>query len=156
MNAPERCATPALETAGSSGALTAIDLETRWTFVVAEAVARAHEKVEFRDRVTLAAARKELVLAGRKPDAAQLDYARRILAQPEDARRYHVHERVYARRALQLHESPDEVSVPLQAFRIGALGIAAIPFEVFTESGLEIKQKRALKPAFTMALAKGS
>ena len=35
---------------------------------VSKAVARAHEKIEFRDGVTLAAARKELVLAVRKPD----------------------------------------------------------------------------------------
>ena len=123
---------------------------------VSKAVARAHAKVEFRDGVTLAAARKELVLAIRKPDEEQLAYVRRILAQPEDAKPYHVHERVYARRALQLHESPDEVSVPLQAFRIGELGIVAIPFEVFTESGLEIKRKSPLKPAFTIELANGS
>ena len=55
-----------------------------------------------------------------------------------------------------MHDSPDEVSVPLQAFRIGELGIAAIPFEVFTESGLEIKQKSPLKPTFTIELANGS
>ena len=123
---------------------------------VSKAVARAHAKIEFRDGVTLAAARKELVLAVRKPDEEQLAYVRQILAQPEDAKPYHVHEREYARRALQLHDSPDEVSVPLQAFRIGELGIAAIPFEVFTESGLEIKQKSPLKPAFTIELANGS
>ncbi len=123
---------------------------------VSKAVARAHAKIEFRDGVTLAAARKELVLAVRKPSEEQLAYVRRILAQPEDAKPYHVHEREYARRALQLHESPDEVSVPLQTFRIGDLRIAAIPFEVFTESGLEIKQKSPRKPAFTIELANGS
>jgi neutral ceramidase len=44
----------------------------------------------------------------------------------------------------------------LQTIGIGDLGIAAIPFEVFTESGLEIKQKSPLKPAFTIELANGS
>ena len=96
------------------------------------------------------------MLAVRKPTRSNWPTSGEILAQPEDAKPYHVHERDYARRALQLHESPDEVSVPLQAFRIGDLGIAAIPFEVFTETGLEIKQKSPLKPTFTIELANGS
>jgi hypothetical protein len=96
------------------------------------------------------------VLAVRKPTEEQLAYARQILARPEDARPYHAHERIYAQRALQLHDSPDEVAVPLQAFRIGGLGIAAIPFEVFTESGLAIKRESPLNPTFTIELANGS
>ena len=98
----------------------------------------------------------ELVLAVRKPTAEQLAYCRQVLAKPEDAPKHHVYERVYAQRALQLHDSPDEVSIPLQAFRIGDLGIAAIPFEVFTESGLEIKKESPLQPTFTIELANGS
>jgi hypothetical protein len=123
---------------------------------VAEAVYRAHQKIEFRDWVPLAAARRELVLGVRHPTEEQLAYVRQVLAKPEDARPYHVHERTYAQRALQLAESPSEVSIPLQAFRIGDLGIAAIPFEVFTESGLEIKRRSPLKPTFTIELANGS
>jgi hypothetical protein len=123
---------------------------------VAEAVYRAHQKIEFRDWVPLSAARRELVLGVRKPTEEQLAYVHQVLARPEDARPYHVHERIYAQRALQLYESPDKVSIPLQAFRIGDLGIAAIPFEVFTESGLAIKQKSPLKPTFTIELANGS
>jgi neutral ceramidase len=123
---------------------------------VADAVHRAHQKVEFRDWVPLAAARRELVLGVRKPTPAQLDYFRQILARPEGARKYHPHERIYAERVLQLHESPVEVSVPLQAFRIGDLGIAAIPFEVFTESGLAIKKDSPFPRTFTIELANGS
>jgi neutral ceramidase len=123
---------------------------------VADAVHRAHQKVEFRDWVLLAAARRELVLGVRKPTPAQLDYFRQILARPEGAKKHHPHERIYAERVLQLHDSPDEVSVPLQAFRIGDLGIAAIPFEVFTESGLAIKKDSPFPATFTIELANGS
>jgi hypothetical protein len=123
---------------------------------VATAVAKAHSKITFHDWAPLAAARRELALAVRKPTAPQLAYAQQILAKPEDAKPYHVHERTYARRTLQLHESPDQVSVPLQAFRLGDLAIAAIPFEVFTESGLQIKEQSPLKPCFTIELANGS
>src|SRR5690606_7444634 len=86
---------------------------------VAQAVAKAHQGVKFQDWVSLAAARKELVLAVRKPNEEQLAYARGVLAKPDSEKPYHPLEKNYANRVLQLHESPDEVSVPLQAFRIG-------------------------------------
>jgi neutral ceramidase len=123
---------------------------------VADAVLRAHEKVEFRDWMPLAAVRRELVLAVRKPTSEQLDYFRQILARPESARKYHPHERIYAERVMQVHASPSEVSVPLQAFRIGDLAIAAIPFEVFSESGLTIKKGSPFSETFTIELANGS
>ncbi len=100
--------------------------------------------------------RNELTLAVRKPTAEQIDYARKILDKPEDARPYHEREKVYAQRVLQMHESPDEVSVVLQAFRIGELGICAIPFEVFVEIGLQIKAKSPFERTFTISHANGS
>jgi hypothetical protein len=123
---------------------------------VAEAVDRAYQEIAFHDWVPLAAAQKELVLAVRKPTAEQLSYVRQILAKPESAKPYHPLERVYAQRVLQLADSPDTVSILLQTFRVGELGIAAIPFEVFTETGLEIKRKSPLKSTFTIELANGS
>jgi hypothetical protein len=43
----------------------------------------------------------------------------------------------------------------LQAVRIGELGISAIPFEVFSEIGLELKARNPFKPSFTIELANG-
>jgi neutral ceramidase len=123
---------------------------------VAQAVASAHATIKFRNWVPLAAAKRELSLKVRKPNEQQLAYVRAVLAKPEDAKPYHPLERIYAQRVLLLHDSPDEVSIMLQAFRIGDLGVTAIPFEVFTETGLEIKQKSPLKPTFTIELANGS
>ncbi|MEO6808334.1 MAG: neutral/alkaline non-lysosomal ceramidase N-terminal domain-containing protein [Isosphaeraceae bacterium] len=123
---------------------------------VARAVVKAHQDVKFQDWVPLSAAHKELVLAVRKPNEEQLAYARAVLAKPDSEKPKHPLEKNYANRAVQLYGSPDEVSIPLQAFRIGTLGIAAIPFEVFTESGLAIKEKSPLKPSFTIELANGS
>ena len=45
---------------------------------------------------------------------------------------------IYAREALHLSQYPQTVMMPLQALRIGNLGIAAIPCEVFAETGLAI------------------
>jgi hypothetical protein len=55
-----------------------------------------------------------------------------------------------------LLEKPDETKIILQAFRIGDLGVAAIPFETFAETGLEIKEKSPFKTTFTIELANGS
>ena len=43
----------------------------------------------------------------------------------------------------------------LQAIRIGQLGITAIPCEVFTEIGLDIKRKSPMATTFTIELANG-
>ena len=48
---------------------------------------------------------------------------------------------------------PATVETSVQALRIGDLGIAAIPCEVFVETGLEIKAASSLKPSFTIELA---
>jgi neutral ceramidase len=124
--------------------------------LVAQKVFEAHQKIDFHDWVELGARQEELTLAVRKPTEAQLAYARKILEKPEDAKPYHVREKIYARRVQQLDESPDEVSVILQTFRIGEVGIAAIPFEVFVEIGLEIKEKSPFARTFTISLANGS
>ncbi|MFG0335832.1 MAG: hypothetical protein ACF8TS_20930 [Maioricimonas sp. JB049] len=127
---------------------------------VAELVARrVHEacgQIEYRDWVPLGSASGDLTLRVRKPDEAMLKYFEEIMAKPEDAPRHHRYERSYAGRVQALHEGPDEISIPLQAVRIGNLGIAAIPFEVFCEIGLEIKEKSPFDDAFTIELANDS
>jgi hypothetical protein len=124
--------------------------------LVGQAVCKAHQKVEFHDWAKLATAQEEVTLAVRKPTDEQLAYARKILAKPEDARPYHRREKTYARRALQLHESPDEVKVLLQAFRIDDLGICALPFEVFVEIGLKVKTESPLGQTFVVSHANGT
>ena len=124
--------------------------------VVAQAVQKAHQDVEFKDYVTLGAAKEELTLAVRKPTDEQMAYAKTILAKPEDAKPYHRHERTYANRVQTLHESPDELSVVLQAFRIGDLGVCTIPFEVFVEIGLQMKAESPLEQTFVVSHANGS
>jgi hypothetical protein len=124
--------------------------------LVAQAVFQAHPTIEFHDWVPLAGATETLTLAVRKPTDGQLEYAAKVLAKPEEAKRNHRHERVYARRAQQLHQSPDEVSVTLQTFRIGDLGVCAMPFEVFVEIGLQIKAESPLGQTFVISHANGS
>jgi hypothetical protein len=123
--------------------------------LVAQRVHYAHKSVKYHDWVALGAMQKDLVLKVRKPTEEQLRYFENVMTNKQ-RKPYYVHERTYADRVAQLAKSPDTVSIPLQAIRIGDVGIAAIPFEVFVEIGLEIKQKSPFPRSFTIELANGS
>lgn len=124
--------------------------------IASQAVFREHETIEFHDWVSLAATSEELSLAVRKPTDEQRAYMREVMAKPADAKPYHRNEKVYAQRAAQLHQSPDDVTVILQAFRIGDLGLCALPFEVFVEIGLRIKTDSPLSQNFVVSHANGT
>ena len=124
---------------------------------VAKEVMRVYNTLEYKPWVLLQALQSELTLDVRRATPEMLAYAENILAQPDSVKPAHPLGRISAERVLQMQkEWPDQVTVILQAFRIGDLGIAAIPFETFTETGLEIKSKSPFKPTFTMELANGS
>lgn len=120
----------------------------------AEAVCGQYDNLVWHDHVPLGMRQRDLELAVRKPTPAQLAHVRKVLSEPKRPDKF-PHERTYALRAMQQLESPDSVQVMLQAVRIGDLGISAIPFEVFSEIGLELKARNPFKPSFTMELANG-
>lgn len=121
---------------------------------VAKAAAVAYKSATFRSDVTLAAATEELELRVRKPSAAELARATDILAKASN-RVLKTPDEVYARETTLIGKYPDTVPLMLQALRVGDLGIAAIPCEVFTQIGLDIKARSPLKPTFTVSLANG-
>jgi len=124
---------------------------------LAQEVYRVYKTIKHKDWVKLQAAQSELTLGVRKGTPEMLENARKVLARPEGEKPlYHSLERHYASRLLQIDkEWPDKIDVIVQAFRIGDLGVAAVPFETFTATGLEIKAKSPFKPTFTIELANG-
>ena len=122
---------------------------------VAQRVAEAHGDVEFHDWVKLAAAASELELQVRKPTPEMIEYLASV-TDTEDAERRHRREAIYAERIDKIIDAPESVEVPLQTLQIGDLGITAIPFEVFTEIGLELKESSPFEDTFTIELANGS
>ncbi len=121
---------------------------------VAMAALAAHEKAEYRSAVFIAMRETEIELKVRKPSADDIAAATARLEKAGPFP-YKTMPDIYARETLKLTEYPDTVKLKLQAIRIGELGIVAIPAEVFTEIGLEIKRRSPLKPTFTIALANG-
>jgi putative membrane-bound dehydrogenase-like protein len=122
-----------------------------------ELAARAHaalQTIRYQAWVPLKMAERKLPLNYRAPDAARLAWAKQVAAgitnpvprtQPE----------IYALEALYLHERP-RTELILQAVRIGEVGIAAIPNEVYALTGLKIKAQSPLATTFNIELANGA
>lgn len=124
---------------------------------VAEEVFRVYKTIEHRDWVPLKSAQSELRLEVRKPTPIMLANAEKVLARGDNEKPlHHSLERTYAERILRIeNESPNQIDIILQAFRIGDLGIATIPFETFAEIGLQIKEESPFTQSFTISLANG-
>jgi hypothetical protein len=136
---------------------------------VAAEVFKAMQGIEYRDSVPLESLQRELTLDTRRREAEKLaGWAREVLSRAEgsfdsrdgalaqDKAPRHPRERIYAERTLRLAEMPARLEIPLQALRIGDLAIVAIPFEVFVETGLELKAKSPFPDTFAVSLANGA
>jgi hypothetical protein len=126
--------------------------------VVASSVAKAAYKalgnIKYKNHVSLASEQKEIPLGVRLPSKADLERATDILTKANKTVLDTMPE-IYARETVLLSKFPPQVPAIIQVMRIGELGICAIPCEVFTDIGLEIKRKSPLKPTFTISLANG-
>ena len=151
---------------GTSGDINNIDFrkprqrDALWTRMcdvahdVADEAFRVYKQIEYHDRAPLAVCTTQLELGVRRPDAERLKWARDTLKEDTNPGRL-TRPEIYASEALELAKFPERVSVALQAMRIGDLGIAAVPCEVFAETGLAIKADSPLHPTFTIELANG-
>jgi hypothetical protein len=125
--------------------------------VVADSVSRtahdAYKTLKFNDRAALAMAEAEIELGVRLPSPPDVEKAKKLLENaPHPLKTV---PQIYARETVLLAKFPPTVKAKIQAIRIGELGIVAIPCEVFTEIGLDIKKRSPLKPTFTIELANG-
>src|SRR5258706_3611029 len=126
----------------------------------AYAEAFAHEayeacgSIQYRDWVPLVMREAKLELTFRTPDARRLDDSRKIAGELAGRLPKTLPE-VYALEQIYLHDRPT-AELNVQALRIGTLGIAAIPNEVFAITGLKIKAQSPLRPTFNIELANGA
>ena len=89
----------------------------------------------------------------RWPGADEVAAARKIVAAAGSGP-YQERQHIYARETLILGESyPKKVKTPIQALRIGSLGIATFPGEAFVEMGIEVKAKSPFQPTMVIELA---
>jgi hypothetical protein len=115
---------------------------------------QALQGVTCRDWVPLRMRERRLTLRFRVPDRARLDWARQVVAGMGERLPATLSE-VYAHEQLYLHARP-KAELKVQALRIGDVGVAAIPNEVFAITGLKIKEASPLQPSFVVELANGA
>ena len=152
----------ALHSQGTSGDLQWMDYgkaQTKMTIddyarAVTDKAEEALKAVKYRGDVTLAMAETKLTLDRRTPDGERLEWARKATAALRGAKPKTQPE-IYAREAIMLHDDPRR-ELKLQAVRVGDLGIAAIPNEVFALTGLKIKAQSPLAATFNIELANGA
>lgn len=121
---------------------------------LARLAAGAYRSIQFHDWVPLDVRARTLRLATRAPDAARLAWAERVIQAMSNRPPQNIPE-VYAREQLWLHENRVR-SVRVGAARVGELGIALWPCEVFALSGLKVKVQSPLHPTFNIELANGA
>jgi putative membrane-bound dehydrogenase-like protein len=122
-----------------------------------EVAVRAHEawgRIQFHDWVPLRMAERKLTQNFRQADEARLAWAGKT-ADSLGGRLPRSKAEIYALEALHLRDQPT-AELKLQALRIGDLGIAAMPNEVYAITGLKLKLQSPLATTFSIELANGS
>jgi hypothetical protein len=119
-------------------------------------VMEAHQKLAWHDHVKLSSVERTLTFDRRYPTKAEVEWAEAVKAKkikPMSTSRYSTYSTVLAYAS---PEMPPTIDVIVQTHRIGDLAVAAMPFEVFAEIGLELKQRSPIRPLMNISIANGS
>lgn len=138
----------------------AYDKHEQVGFDLARAVYGVYANVQHKSWVKLAVAQTKMRLNVRKPTQEEVDYGNFLIERRQTPGTTYLHHPLETNYAYHLNRMnsfwPDQVDISLSVFRIGDLAVAAIPFEVFVETGLSIKEKSPFSSTFTLGLANGS
>jgi len=121
---------------------------------VAKAAYEAYKTIEYHNWVPLEMREQRLTLNLRMPDEQEVARASEFV-KTFAGRKPQNWEEVYARETIILSKMPTTRELKLQAIRIGDLGIAAIPCEVYGSTGLAIKAASPFSTTMNISLANG-
>ncbi|HJN08197.1 MAG TPA: hypothetical protein QF564_05865 [Pirellulaceae bacterium] len=122
----------------------------------AEKVMQVHKSLQWHDHVKLSSVQRTLTFERRYPTKAEVEWAEAVKAKkikPMSTSRYSTYRTVLAYAS---PEMPPTIDVVVQTHRIGDLAVAAMPFEVFAEIGLELKQRSPIQPLMNTSITNGS
>ncbi len=147
---------------GTSGDLMWMDYGSPRRFIgydayareIAERVHEAYRTIAWHDWIPLRMVERTLTLRYRVPDEKRLAWARQMVESITNRLPRTLPE-IYAGETIQLHQR-QQAELKLQALRIGDLGIAAMPCEVFAITGLKLKAQSPLQPTLNLELANGA
>jgi hypothetical protein len=120
--------------------------------IVAQAIHAAWKEIKYRDWVPLAVREKSIELAVRKPIEAEVRHAKETLQRAPQGPLRALND-IYARETVQVAAFPEKFKTPVQSFRVGDLGLCALPGEPFCQTGLDIKAKSPFKPTMMVGMA---
>lgn len=121
---------------------------------VAQRVAGLFRTLTWHDSAPIRMAERILDFGYRVPDENRLAWAKEKAAQLGE-KLPQTQPEIYALEAIYLHDRP-RTSLKVQAIRIGELGIATFPNEVFALSGLKVKERSPFASTFNIELANGA
>jgi hypothetical protein len=121
---------------------------------VARAAFEAYKTIEYHDWVPLEMREQLLTLNVRMPNEQEITRAHEF-TKTFAGRKPQNWEEVYAREIIILSKMPPTRQLKLQTIRIGDLGIAAIPCEVYGSTGLAIKAASPFGTTMNISLANG-
>ncbi|MGC3967037.1 MAG: hypothetical protein QM775_06590 [Pirellulales bacterium] len=119
-------------------------------------VLEVHRTLMWHDHVKLTSVQRTLTFNRRYPTKAEIEWAEAVKAKkikPMSTSRYSTYGTVLAYASSEI---PPTIDVVVQAHRIGDLAVAAMPFEVFAEIGLELKRRSPIQPLMNISIANGS
>jgi hypothetical protein len=121
---------------------------------VAQVAFEAYKTIEYHDWTPLVMRERRLVLDTRMPTEEEVVKARAFM-KTYAGRKPRNWQEVYARETVMMSTMPPTRELKLQAIRIGDLGIATIPCEVYGSTGLAIKAASPLDVTMNISLANG-
>jgi hypothetical protein len=127
--------------------------------VASDVARKVHEAISganYSSEITLDARYRESPIGWRVPDAEQLEWAKKTLAERPPTPGKADLSAIYAERTLRMADYPATMPLPLQVLRIGQVCIGTMPVEVFCEIGLQFKERSPFHDSFLVSLAHGS
>ena len=122
----------------------------------ADKVMEVHKTLQWHDHVKLTSLQRTLTFERRYPTKEEVAWAESVKSRrikPMSTSRYSSYSTVLAYAS---PEMPPTLDVIVQTHRIGDLAVATMPFEVFAEIGLELKQRSPIQPLMNLSIANGS
>ncbi|MEC3878583.1 hypothetical protein [Parapedobacter sp. 10938] len=124
---------------------------------LASGVVESLPEIHWEEAPVLEANYIDLLVGTRKPTAAELATAERIVSETDYESitfgEPNFFKQVYAREQVLLSGVPDEKLFPIQSFRIGSGAIGGLGGEFFSETGLQLKSVGPTDKYFTVCLA---
>ena len=117
----------------------------------AQAAMDVWSNIQYFDWVPLRMTEKWITVKNRVPTPAEVHAAKEHLATLPDGIK--TIPDVYAQSTVMMENWQKTSDIPIQAIRIGELGITALPGEIYGITGLEIKARSPFIPTFNISLA---